>query len=231
MARGTMFAQLVVMLREEIGRSSNPAVGIDDVPLLKRAVNRTYEILYDQFDWPHLTYFSERVTLNAGQYLYDVPTVFDYEDIVEARVWYNGHPTVITRGVSFDEYGVFDSTADERNDPVLRWDVKYTGSKEQIEVWPVPASDACAIQFKGKKKFVRLVNDNDRCVLDDNLVVLHAAVPILARQKSADAEVVGKMANNLLNELRGRAKGGTDQVRMGLGEPAPRRPMQVVVKV
>lgn len=216
MARRKQFIQLVYDLRAELGRAVDPAAGVSDLPSLKQTIARTYETLYDDYDWPHLAVVTDRVPLNAGQRFYDFPDPVEFDGVEEAVVWYNGQPLKLERGIGFEHYAAFDSDADERSDPALRWDVRHTGLREQMEIWPVPAS-AQQVQFKGKIKFKPLVDEADVCLLDDNLVVLYAAVELLPRQKSGDAQIKLAAAQQRLAKMKARSKGGSTTIRIGLG--------------
>lgn len=217
MARGTQFLQLVTMLRDELGRSNSVAVGVDDLPSLKQTINRVYESLYDEYDWPHLRQVFPKITLGAGQRYYNLPAQLDYDRIEQAVVWYSGEPHQIIRGIGFEEYEGYDSEKGERSEPALRWDIRWTGAAEQLEIWPVPSSNDQKLQFTGITKFDRLVNDNDLCLLDDNLVVLFCAAELLARQKSQDARGKLEQAQQRLYRLKGRSQAGGRMIRMGLG--------------
>src|SRR3546814_3126249 len=98
------------------------------------------------------------------------------------------------RGIRSEDYAAYDSAAGERVDPVLRWDVQFTGTTDQIEVWPIPASNGMRLQVFGKKVLAPLIEDDDRADLDDQLIVLNAAVTLLARQESKDAALFERMA-------------------------------------
>lgn len=91
----------------------------------------------------------------------------------------------------------------------MKWDIRFTGTTEQIEAWPIPASSANHLQFKGIKKFVRLVADADPCLLDDMLVVAFAAAELAAGQEAADAGAKLQAAQTLYSRLKGRSKGAS----------------------
>src|SRR5262245_45580808 len=150
MARGTQLLQLVTLLRDELGRSNSVAVGVDDIPSLKSTLRRVQETLYDAEEWPHMRTVFPRKLMQAGERFSDFPTDMNFDRLEDVALWYNGRPIPVLRGIGFDEYAIHDSENDVRNDPVRAWDVRWTGTKEQVEVWPVPAStNAMGLQFKG----------------------------------------------------------------------------------
>lgn len=223
MARNVQLVQLVEQLRQETGKSTVAGVGTDDLDSLKHILKRTQERLYDDYDWPHLT-VRPTVQLAAGQRYYDLPSDLNYEQIAESYCWHTGNkPYPIDRGISVELYGIYDPTANERSDPAQRWDIVWTGLAEQIEVWPLPASNDDKLQFVGKRKLRALTADSDVCDLDDQLIVLHCAAELLARAGDKDAQVKAGLATARLNQLRGRTKGGTHSpLIIGSGAYAPR---------
>lgn len=217
------------MLKAEIGASTLVSVGSDMLPAYKQALQRTQAILYDTYDWPFLQIRPYKA-LSAGQRYYDFPEV-DLEQIETVVVYYNGLPHTLMRGIRAEDYSAYDSDLDERVDPPLRWDVVHTGTAAQIEIWPVPASNGMRLQVFGKKALGPLVDDDDRADLDDHLIVLNAAVSLLARQESKDAALFEGMAAKRLATLRGRTKGGSDSVRMGMGDTSRNTSGRAVVVI
>ena len=211
------------MLREELGRSPDVSVGVDDLPQLKRVINRVYATLYDEHDWPFLRRVFTKIPLSAGQRFYNFPADLNVERVETVAVWWNDEPIRIDRGIGFDEYAEFDSeaTTPERNDPVLAWDVRDVAGTPQIEVWPVPSSNDMDLQFTGIRSIPKLVNDADTLFLDDEMVLLFATAKFLARQKSEDASVVLSEAAARFQSLKGRAStGGAKRHRIGVGSAA-----------
>jgi hypothetical protein len=211
MALSAQFLTLVTMLRNELGRSSSVAVGVDDLSRLKHEINKAYETLADKHDWAHLRTTFAKTPLAAGQRYYNFPTspaTLNHDKIEGAWAWWSDLPHPITRGISINDYAGFDSTNDQRADPVQKFDIRWTGSAIQFEVWPLPSTNDQEIQFLGQRKVARLVNDADLCLLDDWLVVMSAAVPLIkdpqekrAKQIEADARLTdAKADSNALEE-------------------------------
>lgn len=219
MARGTTFLNLIEMLRAELRRSVNPAVGVEDIPELKRRLVRTYETLWWDHDWPHLIRFFPPIQLQAGERFYNMPAGLGYERIRAVAHWFNGLPLGIDRGIGFEDYAISNPDAGARSSPVLKWDVRYgDGVQEFIEVWPVPASSFLyTIQFSGYGSVPRLVADADQCLLDDNLVVIFAAVE--AEKDAGEAKKKAASAQRLLSRVTGRSANNERQVAIGQGSP------------
>ena len=224
MAVGSQFATLLDMLKNELGVSTNVGVGVANLPSLQNDINRSYRILLESYDWDHLKHLPTRISLSAGQRLYDFPATLKLDGLTHVTCWQGNVPTELERGIGEREYAIFDSLSDVRSDPTLRWDTRFNGVATQIEIWPIPASNELTLELTGQYHMPRLVNDEDKCWLDDLLVVLGAAVRRLARQKSDDAAVAKEEFTALLNRLR--ANGGPSRtVTMGgAGEPRVRRP-------
>ncbi len=226
MARRTQFLDLVTMLRNELGRSTSVSVGVDDLPRLKHHLNRAYETRFDEHDWPHLRKLFSKIAMNASQSLYDFPSDLDYTRIEGTWVWWNSRPYGIDRGITPDDYAIFDTTSAKTSAPILKWDVRDAAGQVQFEVWPMPSASAVqTVQFLGHRKVTKLVNDADLCLLDDWLIVLDAAAALTKdvvdkKQKSAEAET-------RFITVRANTVAGEAPVRYNLGSP-PADPLKGV---
>lgn len=231
MARNTQFSAIVSQLRAELRRSTNVAVGVEDIDSLKQTINRVYNTLYLEYDWPHLRRVFPRVGLQSGQRFYDFPSGLDLERVESAAVWYSNLPHKIERGIDFKEYAGFNSYDGITSEPALRWDVRYNGNAVQFEIWPIPSSNGQQVEFIGFQEAPRLVNDADICLLDDNLIVLFAAAELAASGKTPDADVKMKAAQAHFARLKARGKVGSQQFKMGLGEVNPTSNGRATVRV
>lgn len=220
MARGTTFLALVDMLKDEIGRSTNASIGIDDIDQLKRHINRSYALAYDDGEWPHLRTVVPRITLNASQRLYDFPVTVDYERVESITAWMGAAHYPLERGITAREYAIFDSEAGTvTSDPAQRFDLRWSGSAPQIEIWPMPASSTQTLEVIGTRKVSRLVNDADLCLLDDELVVLGAAIRLLSRQKSEDAQIAAAELRTRMAQMKKRSSPPSRVIMGGGGTP------------
>lgn len=227
MARGTTFENLIEMLRAELRRSVNPAVGVEDIPELKRRLIRTYETLWWDHDWPHLMKFFPLIHLQAGQNMYDMPDGLSYERIRDVAHWFSGQALKIERGIGFQDYTIFDPVT-TRSSPALKWDVRYgDGVQESIEVWPVPSANFYTLQFSGYGSVPRLVKDEDQCLLDDNLVVLFASVE--AEKDVREAQKKATSAQRLLSRIIGRSANNEREVAIGQGYHRRTSPFRVII--
>ena len=217
MARGKQLLSLIAQLRAETGRTQDVSVGVDEVENLKVILQRTQETLYEEYEWPHMR-VQKTLSLSSGQRHYDVPTGLNFDRIQQVKLRYGGVYVDLERGITFDDYSVFDSNAGtpERSFPTQKWDIRDTGSGEQIEVWPIPNTSATVYMF-GTKILGDLIQDADTADLDDRLIVLFAAAEILSRQKSNDAKIKLSQAERRLAMLRRNSQGGSKMIQVGLG--------------
>lgn len=216
--RGTQLGQLVTMLREEVGRATSSAVGVDDLGALKNKLRSRQELLYDEVNWPFLRQVFPQKTLHTDEKYYDFPAGLNLERLERVVVYVNGWPRPLTRGITYREYGIYPAGA--TSEPAMRWDVRWTGVREQFEIWPVPSANDQKIEFTGIRALRPMVADSDVADLDDQLVVLHVAAELLARQGSDSSGAVAAAAAARLKRLRGNVLGGGATRRMGMGDVA-----------
>lgn len=177
MARGKTLEELVTALRAETGYNTLSSASVSQLATFQYHVKRAYDELYDEYDWRFLRVRADK-SLAAGQRYYDVPTNLEVETIEQVEVLWNGTWLPVEAIISMDDYTIYDSDNDERVDPVLKWDIIDTGSGEQVEVWPIPAT-AGTLRFHGKKVRSVLAADSDTANLDDIAIALKAAGNIL----------------------------------------------------
>lgn len=229
MARGSTLSTLISDLRATLKRSTSVSVGVDDRENLVVRLNQAYEMLYLQHDWPHLRKVF-LLDLEAGERYYDFPAGLDPERVEEAAVYFNDQPQRFERGIDFSDYAEFDSDQDDRSEPALKWDIRFTGTGEQIEIWPIPSTNDQYVRFQGIQAVEPLVNNDDTCRLDGTLVVLFAAAAIAPDGKQGGMTNL-QMAQDHLRSLKARSKGGLKAYRLGLGVQEPIEAGRVTVRV
>ena len=218
MARKTQLLDLVAQTRAETGRTQAVAVGVDELDNIKEHLRRVQEQLYDDYDWPFMN-VQRTVPLAASQRYYDFPADLPFENITDIALNYNDVYQDITRGIIPSDYSVFDSNASlpEESSPAIKWDIRETGTTEQIEIWPIPNDNIQTLYLWGRKALAPLRQEADRADMDDRLIVLYVAAEMLARQKSADAQAKLEQANRRLTTLRRNTRKNSAPVQMGLG--------------
>lgn len=203
MARGTTLKELLEQLRAECRLSTAPAQGTGNLDNLQQLIRRTYETLWDEYDWPFLRIRREAAgkVLEAGQRYYDFPEAVGFETVDE--LWHKDGDRWhrLEYGISPEHYSAYDSDTNVRSSLPMRWDV-LDGA--QFEIWPLPAENCGEIRFAGRRKFVPLVSPSDRAELDDRLIVLFAASEYLAAGNQKDAQAKVELAQRRLRHLRAR---------------------------
>jgi len=231
MARGTQLQQLVESFRAEVRQSVQASVGTDSLPHVKQLLRRTQALLYEQYDWSFLR-MMDRLTLSAGEIYYNVPANVNIDRVEEVVCIQDGQPVPIVRGIDFEDYAAFDSyDSAVRSDPVLKWDLRWTGTTTQIEVWPRPASNDIKLGFKSLRPLRALTNNSDPADLDDNLIVLFAAAEELMSREAKDAEMKLKLAQKHLTQLQANASASRETISLGLGGRKSGAPLRTVVRV
>ena len=226
MARNVQLLNLVKSLRAEVGHSIDTAVGADSEFALKEILRRNQEALYDDYDWPFMRIMPS-FTLSAGQRYYGLPTDLNMERIEQVELWNGGTPEPLARGIGFKHYASQDSDSDDRSDPARAWDIRWRTTVEQIEIWPIPATNGTStggrVQFMGIRDLRALVSDDDVADIDAILIVLFSAAEILSRAKHPDAQAKVNIANARYNRLKGRMKGASEPIIIGGAGPGPVR--------
>lgn len=202
MPTGVTLADLSQKLRAAIGQSLNVAHGVDQEASLREGLRRTQSDLWVMHDWPTLT-IRRTVSAPIGSRYINIPSEIDFghinevyaKDAVAGAKW-----RLIEFGISIDDFNLYDSTADERGDQILRWGPNLD---TQIEVWPIPKMNQ-TVMFLGRKNLSPLLADTDTCTLDSDLIVATLAAQMLARQNSNDAQIQLNKAQAILNRLRAR---------------------------
>lgn len=199
--RNKQFQEIVEKVRLESFRSTSTALGQNEEAHIKHFVNRFYEWLFFDYNWPFLKIPDADKAILAGSFKYDPPASIDLERIEKVDVLYGGVWQPVERGISMDEYNQMSPEDNERFDPILKYDIWWTGSAPQIIVWPRPAS-ATTLRFQGRKAFMRLVSNTDICLLDDTLIALFCAAELLAQDENPRAEAVLTAARQRYNILK-----------------------------
>lgn len=221
MARGRQYTQIISDVRAELRRNNDPGVRASDLPSIQQAVKRAYETLYDEYDWPHLRQVFAKIPLAAGQRYYDPTDDMDFDRMEKVVVWFNSISSELERGIGFEDYNLVDSeaTTPARSDPAQKWDVRFVTTTEQIEIWPIPESNDQDLQFIGIKKFVQFVDDSDLCRIDDQIVILAAAIALETDKVAKQEKQIALAAR--LARVKARGKSGSKTYRLGLGQERP----------
>lgn len=208
MPTGVTLAEMSTQTRAILGYSLNPAFGVDQEAALREGLRRTQSDLWVMHDWPMLVK-KETIVAQKGSKLVTIPSSLDYNHI--NAIYARNEPNPMTTGGGWIEleYGI---TADDYNecDPMLNQAAfpikKYMPTSDsvmQLEIWPIPAF-TCSLMFKGRVALAPLLDDNDVCTLDSDLIISTYAAQMLARNGNRDAEIQLSRAQQILNRMRAR---------------------------
>lgn len=228
MARNVQLSTMLDRLRAESRHALSPAAGQDIEQRLRNKLRRVQEELYDMFDWPFLR-VERTVPLLAGERYYDFESDLNLDRLEEVHVYYSTYPIPIERPITQRHMAVYDSDLDERNDPVQRWDIRWTGDAAQFEVWPIPASNNQYIEFKGIRDLRPLVDDSDVCDLDDTMIVLAAASEVLGAQGAKDAQTMQGKARERFMMMKGRSHSAPQALDLTGERSSERRDPRMIV--
>lgn len=210
-------SDVVRQVRAEARLSTSSSVGLEADEYLTQLVRRTYETLWDDYDWEHarLTRAEGLITLVDGTYLYDLPASAYFEGI--GKVWHKdtgGNWIELPYGIDYSHMNVHDTDDAEKSDPVRKWAASAASGKTQIEVWPIPSAQATEIAIEGKRKPQALKDGDSIIDLDDIVVTLFAASEALAESKPNEAKVKADAATARLLKMRAKA---TPKTRWAIG--------------
>jgi len=170
---GDTLATLVEEVQYELNQVVSPAAGQNFREHIKNRIRREYRRLYNDFNWPELRSWSDKST-SAGQRYYNYPTGVELKTVQDVYVLWGDRYHRIERGIEPHHYNAYNSDQGARLDPTLRW-APY--GPTQVEIWPIPAS-ASSLRFVAKRAFAQMVDEDDRCGLDTDLVVLFSAAAL-----------------------------------------------------
>lgn len=199
--RNSQTLTVIKQARMESKRSTSTALGQNEAEGILHLVNRFYEWLWFDYNWPFLKIWADKAIL-AGEYRYDCPAEIDLERIEQVYTSHGGKWIPVDRGISPMTYNESNVENDERTEPILRWDIREVdGSTPQIVVWPLPSANT-TLRIVGRRKFVRLVNQTDVCRLDDILVSMFAGAQLAAGDERKDAQSILEAAKKHYNTLK-----------------------------
>lgn len=214
--RGTTLNVLVQLLRRELRVAESPALGKNSHESYCHALRSAQDRLFTEHDWPFKK-IKRDITLQAGARYYNPPADLDLENIRSANCYYNERWLPVERGIAYEDRNTYDAENDDRSDPVLKWDLHndQATNSDMVEVFPLPLTNDLIVRFDGQRKLRPLLANNDKCDLDDLLIVLTAAADLVpakdatrARQK-ADRHLFG-LRRNLSNNKMFVSGGGSD---------------------
>lgn len=210
---GDTLATLIEEVQYELVQVASPAAGQNFREHIKARIRREYRRLYHEHDWPDLIEWYDFDSA-AGQRYYDWPTGTSLETTlaIYPRVG-NLWQEPLHRGLDPSHYNAFDSDADARVDTPQRW----RPTNGQLEIWPMPASGNLTFRVVAKRPFTPLVDEDDRCDLDTDLVVLFSAAQLARRYDNDEANLILARATQHYDVLKSRKSRGALKVNFASG--------------
>lgn len=205
MPRGTTRANLLLMLKGELGVDSDSSItpGGDDV--MNAKLDYIQRWLATEYDWPFLEIRSD-VAMVAGTRYYNFPVsggsqVLNLEREIKAECYWSNLWYTVEDGIKLINYNTLNPELNQRLDPVLRWQPYNVAGVVQFEVWPLPAT-ATRLRLTGQRALNALTTDSSTADLDDQLIVLFAAAELAARYGTAEAQALATRAQEKLRRER-----------------------------
>lgn len=220
------------MFRSETRMSLELGSGADSVQRIKNTLRRTQQVLYDDpsNDWAFMRMWVSK-NIVAGSIYYDLPEGINIERIEAVYLIDNTLPIQLVRGIGEEQYLIYDTDNPAiRAYPLENWDIRWTGAATQVEVWPRPSQN-CTIKFKGLRPLRPLINDDDVCDLDDNLIVLFAAAEELLAKDPTEANMRMQLARSLLHSKRASASAGARDIQLGTQKNIHKNRFNISVRV
>lgn len=216
---GDTLATLIEEVQYELVQVASPAAGQQFREHIKARIRREYRRLYDEHDWPHLIEWHD-ISTQAGERYYDYPEGVSLQTTIAIWRRWGGEWSELCRGIEPDLYNAHDSDDDARTDPIMRW---RPYGEEQIEFWPIPATNDLTLRFVAKQPFAQLVDESDICRLDTDLVVLMSAAQLARRYDNAEAALILARGEQRFDTLKNRSSRGANKVNMASGGRQPVR--------
>jgi hypothetical protein len=207
-------ATLIEEVQFELFQVVSPAVGQNYRDFIKARLRREYRRLYDDFNWPDLRVWQDK-TLSAGENFYDLPTGWSLTNLTHIFYRWGSTWIPVPRGIDVTLYNAIDSDGGNRADPVQRWDWR----NGQVEVWPIPATDATVMRLVGKQPFVQMVDEDDLCLIDADTVILFAAGELARRTNTEESALLLARAEGRYGAVRQRQQTGTNKLNFAAGAP------------
>jgi hypothetical protein len=224
---GVALSELRRELRAEIYSSLLPAHGLSAVDMQNVILQRAQRELWQQYEWPHLTYRIDITVPGNTQFLaYDATMPFEQV----RSLWYNYQPNNLQPWIRL-RYG-FEDWINEllHSYPPKRWrnianvnsSTGLTNLAGQAQIWPIPTMDA-QMRWQGNAPLNPLAVDSDTCLIDSTAIVLTAAAELLGAQKNEAAALKGNKAQAYIRRLIGRA-GASKRDVYALGQGSANQP-------
>ena len=215
MPSGIQLRELIRGVRAEAGHSLSEAHGQAKRETLAYLLQRKQRSLWRAHDWPLLTHYWDQ-TFEAGDRYINYPDDVDPNRVNKVEHQWDSSWFLIPHGISMEDRSLYDSDGGERSDPLRKWQHYWIPGMTvdqlgQMELYPIPASDG-TVRVHGHARLASLVDDDDICTLDSDMLVLYVAGELLARSAKADSELKLREAESIRRNILGQS--GADRSSM-----------------
>ena len=213
--RNSLLANVVAMLKIEIGYNIMSGVAVAEDVRLAALVAEKQRWLSDVFDWPFLKAAFDVNAVPGARYL-ALPTM-NFERPVTVEVYWASNWQSMDYGIGTEEYNSKNSENNPPDmlNPIQRWDMQAeSAASNQFEVWPIPAS-VQKVRFTGQRSITTLLSMTgttgpavvapiwtNTVDLDDQMVMLFAAAEKLQLMGKGNAPSVLKRAQDRMMQIR-----------------------------
>ena len=210
-------------LRKEIqvesGLSSEEGATAYSKDRLNMIINRAERSMKTRNDWPTQRYEVTASTV-ADQARMDIPQGVSIKNIRSIHVLFGQEWLPLVKGIGPRERTIY--TSDMRAAPAQRWDY-IVSEPGKIELWPI-GSSAQTLMFRGQMEVGTMVEENDLCTLDADVIVLTVAAEILGRDKQEDAAYKSQLAAELTQNILKDMNASSEPVSLARRPERIRRP-------
>jgi len=204
----------VVLAR--LGFGGQGASGGANQVLIDSFLQEGQNMLYHLQDWNNLKFYDE-VDVGTEQNVIDFPASCSrHRRILKIELLNGGLWRELREGIPTDAWNTMDT---------LSYPQRYE-RYEQISLWP-KANGVYTLRIWRIRDLGRFTEDNDRCSIDDSMVLLHATTFAKAHYRQPDASAYQGQLDTLLASIRGYSF-GSNSVYTRCTADAPLQRPQVV---
>lgn len=190
----------VVLAR--LGFGGQGASGGANQVLIDSFLQEAQITLYHLQDWNNLQGFDE-VEVGTEQNLVDFPeSCSRHRRILKLELFNGGYWGQMREGIPTSAYSTMDT---------LSYPSRYE-KLEQIQLWP-KANGVYKLRIWRVRDLSPFIADNDRCSIDDSMVLLHATTFAKAHYRQPDAASYQGQLDTLLASIRGYSFGSNSVYR------------------
>lgn len=211
MRSGIPLATLRNEVMIEAGLSAEAGHATFSAARINQMINRTERLMVVEEEWPD-QHIETQVTAVADQQFMDIPADITFTNIETVHVSFGDDWIPVEFGIGARERSIYNST--QRATPIMRLEAN-ANEPGKLEVWPIASHDQTLL-FQGSKTVGTMVDEDDVCTLDGDVIVFRVAAQILGRDNQSDAALLLDMANTRTNQIT-KKQGAAKREPLNLG--------------